>query len=122
MRSSSSAIFQKSQYSPRYYLNIGYYLRAFGDETHPKSWKCGIALRGHDLLGDETDLDELLDLEHPLDDDDRSVRLYVLLKELTPHINRGGTIDGLRAMLAPGSLPSSHLRVNAQVALLSSEG
>jgi hypothetical protein len=108
---------QKSQYGPRYYLNIGYYLRASGSETHRKSWKCDIGLRAETFLDDDSGLDELLDLEHPLDDDDRSASLYLLLNALTPHIKRGATIDGLKAILADGSLPSYYLRVNARAVL-----
>ena len=46
-------------------------------------------------------LAELLDLDQPIEADERSLRLYALLHAgLTPHIKRGTTIDGLKDMLA----------------------
>ena len=114
---------QKSQYAPSYYLNVGFYLRAFGNETHPKSHECDIVLRGETILGEESEITQLLDLQQSIEDDDRSVRVYTLLVEsLTPFITRGATVAGLREMVADGSLPDYMLGANAQTALLPDEG
>jgi hypothetical protein len=108
---------QKSQYSPR--LNVGYYLRSEGPETHPHSHDCHITYRAGKLVGNEQAFDGLLDLEQPLDDETRSIQLYSLLTtELAPRIQRGGTIAGLRAMLADGSITHHYLRGPAQAVLL----
>jgi hypothetical protein len=102
---------QKSQYGPLYYLNVGYYLRSEGPETHPKSHKCHITYRAGALIGQEQAFDGLLDLEHPLDDETRSIQLYSLLTtELAPRVQRGSTIAGLRAMLADGSMTHHYLK------------
>jgi hypothetical protein len=110
---------QKSQYSPLYYLNVGYYLRSKGPETHPKSHQCHIAYRAGQLIGRERAFDELLDLRHPLDDETRVIQLYSLLTtELAPRIQRGSTIAGLRTMLADGSMTHHYLKGPAQEVLL----
>jgi hypothetical protein len=110
---------QKSQYSALYYINVGYYLRSEGPEAHPKSHVCHITYRAGELIGRERAFDGLLDLEHPLDDETRSIELYRLLtKELGPRIRRGSTIAGLRAMLADGSMSHHYLKGPAQAVLL----
>jgi hypothetical protein len=110
---------QKSQYGLRYYLNVGFYLGSKGPETHPKSHECHITYRAGPLIGRERAFDELLDLEHPLDDETRVIQLYSLLtKELTPRIQRGSTIAGLRGMLADGSITHHYLKGPAQEVLL----
>ena len=109
---------QKSQWSRAYYLNVGVYLRSLGDELHPAAEDCHLSLRGGDLLGHETDLSELLDLEKPIERGDRSLRLYMLLHEsLEPAIKRADTVAGVRAMLADGSLPDYKLTIAARKAL-----
>jgi hypothetical protein len=110
---------QKSQYSPLYYLNVGYYLRSEGPETHPKSHTCHITYRAGELIGRERAFDELLDLENRIDDETRSIQLYSPLNtELAPRIHCGSTIAGLRAMLADGSITHHYLRGPAQAVLL----
>jgi hypothetical protein len=102
---------QKSQYSPRYYLNVGYYLRSKGAESHPKSHQCHITYRAGELIGRERAFDELLDLEHAVDDEIRISQLHsLLITELAPRIQRGSTIAGLRAMLADGSMTHHYLK------------
>jgi hypothetical protein len=110
---------QKSQYSPRYYLNVGYYLRSKGPETHPKSHQCHITYRAGELIGRERAFDELLDLEHAVDDETRIIQLHsLLITELAPRIHCGSTVAGLRAMLADGSMTHHYLKAAAQEVLL----
>jgi hypothetical protein len=110
---------QKSQYSPRYYLNVGYYLRGQGAESHPKGHQCHITYRAGQLIGRERAFDELLDPEHAIDDETRVIQLYSLLvTELAPRIHRGSTVAGLRAMLADGSMTRHYLKGPAQDVLL----
>ena len=109
---------QKSQWTRAYYLNVGFYFRSFGNELHTAAESCHISLRGEDLLGHESDLRELLDLEQPIEDGDRSLRLYMLLHEsLEPAIKQADTVAGVRAMLADGSLPDYKLTIAARTAL-----
>ena len=112
---------QKSQYGPLFYLNVGYYLRSEGSKTHPKSHQCHITYRAGQLIGRERAFNELLDLEHPLDDEMRTTQLYSLLTtELAPRIHRGSTIAGLRAMLADRSMTHHYLKGPAKAVLLAS--
>lgn len=114
---------QKSQYGPVYYLNVGFYLRAYGEEAYPKSHVCDIVVRAGQFLGEETNLDELLDLESGIPDEERIVVLYAVLSErLGPPMKTGASIAGLRAMLADGTLPDYMLNRNAQEALRSDTG
>jgi hypothetical protein len=67
----------------------------------------------------ERAFDELLDLEHAVDDETRIVQLHsLLITELAPRIQRGSTIAGLRAMLADGSMTHHYLKAAAQEVLL----
>jgi hypothetical protein len=97
---------QRSQYGPQYYLNQGYWIRALGEERFPKEWKCHVRVRVTDLLRDETSrLEELLDLEHDIPDEERTMELAELLgQKLVPLIERGSSLVGLREMLENGTL------------------
>ena len=88
-----------------------------------RSHTCDIILRGETILGEASGITQLLDLQPPIEDNDRSTRLYALLVDrLTPFITRGATIAGLRVMVADGSLPDYMLGANAQAALLPGAG
>jgi hypothetical protein len=97
---------QKSQYGPRYYFNQGFFLRQLDEELYPKPNKCHVQLRLDGLIpAAEERIAELFDLEREMSDDQRMRELRVLLdEELLPVIERGSTVDGLRSMLADGSL------------------
>jgi len=112
---------QKSQYGPRYYFNQGFWLRELGDERYPKPNKCHVQARLEGLLpAAEERINELLDLECEMSDEQRIHELRALLDdELLPLIERGSTIDGLRAMLADGTLRRAGIRGPAQPVLAS---
>jgi hypothetical protein len=75
---------QKSQYGPKYYVNVAFWLRAAGDEPFPKTWKSHI--RMHALLTAAT----------------------------VPFVERGSSLDGLRSMVDDGTLKGWLLTVHAQ--------
>jgi hypothetical protein len=62
-----------------------------------------------------TRLDQLLDLEHAVDDDERSSELlHILNGVLLPVLKRGGTLTGLRHMAARTPLSSALMTGDAQ--------
>jgi hypothetical protein len=107
---------QKSQYGPKYYVNVAFWLRAVGDERFPKTWKSHIAGRITDLPGVERGRVEcLLDLECAVRDEQRVDELSALLATaVIPFIERGASLAGLRSMIDDGTLNAWLLRVEAQ--------
>jgi len=107
---------QKSQYGPRYFFNQGFWLCELDDERYPKPNRLHVQARLEGLLpAAEERIGELLDLTFEMDDDERSRELRALLdRELLPLIERGCTIDGLRSMLADGTLRRAGIRGPAQ--------
>jgi hypothetical protein len=107
---------QKSQYGPQYYLNVGFWLRELGDERHPKLTDWHISARIEDLVPEvEERIGQLLDLEHPMPDDERSTELVALLNDrLLPLLERGSTVAGLRSMRADETFIAAVIRVPAQ--------
>lgn len=103
---------QKSQYGPSYYFNQSFWLREIADEKFPKAHKAHIVARLDDLLPDqEQRVTELLDLEHPMPDDERERQLVALLNErLLPLIERGDSIKGLRFMVDDGTFAGAGIR------------
>ena len=110
---------QKSQYGPQYYFNQGFWLRALGDELHPKGSRCHISLRLETLVPDDRHRPaRLLDLEYEVADEQRIEELVALLNDrMLPVIERGSSLAGLRAMVDDGTLASAAIRGSAQQAL-----
>jgi hypothetical protein len=107
---------QKSQYGPQYYVNVAFWLRAFGDVRYPKSWKSHIRVRLEALPGVE--LEEvgcLLDLDCNTPDKQRVDELGgLLVASVIPLIRRGASLDGLRSMIGDGTLKAAAIRGPAQ--------
>jgi hypothetical protein len=110
---------QKSQYGPRYYVNQGFWLRELDDERYPKPNKLHVQMRLEGLLpAAEERINELLDLECEMSDEQRVSELRALFdEELLPLIERASTVDGLRSMLADGTLRRAGIRGPAQKVL-----
>ncbi len=110
---------QKSQYGPSYYFNQAFWLRQLGDERYPKVNKCHVQSRLEGLLPDaERRIHELLDLEHPMSEEDRINEFVSLLeRELLPVIEQGSSIGGLQAMLQAGKLARAGITGPAQPVL-----
>jgi hypothetical protein len=107
---------QKSQYGASYYVNLGFWLRALGEERYPKGARCHIAVRLENLAPDERQgITRLLDLDHEMPDEQRIDELIALFKErLLPVIEQGSTLAGLRVMIDDGTLSSAAIRGPAQ--------
>lgn len=54
---------QKSNYGPRYFVNVAVWLRALGEAQFPKEWHCHIRTRLTDLVPNPKRVDKLLDVE-----------------------------------------------------------
>jgi hypothetical protein len=92
---------QRSSWSPLYYLNVGLWLLALGDNDHPKEHQCHVRARLEDLLpGKAPDIECLLDLENTLDELERAQRLEAVLRlHLIPLLDR---VQSVRDLKGPG--------------------
>ena len=114
---------QKSQYGPRYYLNQGFWFDALGSNRHPHGAQSHVSIRLEVVAQDRRkEIEELLNLEESIPDDQREERILALLEErLEPILQRGTSVDGIRAMLADGTLKGAAIRGSA-LDLLSDTG
>ena len=119
-RSSESVItvfnLQKSQYSRKYYINVGFWLLGAAAAQFPKVHTCHVNARLDELLPDETkEIEALLDLEYPIGDDLRAERLRALLDaRLKPLLDQGGSIDGLKDLNQAGAFRAAGVMGVAQ--------
>ena len=105
---------QKSEYGPQYYFNQAFWLLCVGDTDYPLERLCHVRFRLGALTGDRKSIDDLLDLEVEMDDEERAERIKeVLSRYLLPVIERGGTVEGLRAMVEDGTLDESLIHRDA---------
>lgn len=88
---------QKSQYGDQYYVNLGLWLLALGEETSPRPSKCHVTTRLCEFGEDEDRMRALLDLRTPISDSDRAAELGAALRAVLPALRDAATLDGLRA-------------------------
>jgi len=89
---------QKSQYAPRYYVNVALWLLAAGPTDAPKPTHCHVQTRLEGLVPPATHerLTALLDLDTPVEDQVRRDDLLSLLREqLLPIMEAASTIETL---------------------------
>lgn len=110
---------QKSQYGSSFYINQGFCLVPLDCGRYPKINQTHIQARLEDLLPDrEGRISELLDLEFELPDADRIEELVALLTgELLPLIEKGSSVDGLRALMQQGVFAGAGITGPAQTFL-----
>ena len=108
---------QKSQYSLSYYVNVGFWIKALGEERFPKEHKCHVRVRLGDLVPDRTEeVTALLDLVHEFPG--RIERLHDLLEGQTKlFLDRASSLDGLRLLRREGRLTEAFI-LSPAVALL----
>jgi hypothetical protein len=96
---------QKSQYGPKYYVNVAFWLRALGEERFPKTSNAHLWVRLGALPGVERETAEcLLNLECDVPEEQRVDGLSALLAtSVVPLIDRGSSLDGLRSMVDDGT-------------------
>jgi len=89
---------QKSQYGPRYYLNVGLWFLGVGPATNPKPSHCHVQSRLESLVpaADRQHLEDLLDLDFAVDEQERRAELLaVLTSQLEPLLEAGMSDSGL---------------------------
>ena|SRR2546430_17331722 len=103
---------QKSQYGPRYYVNVGWWLRALGDVTFPKENQWHIGIRLDSLAANRADeINELMNLDSPIAVAERTQRLGELLEsELRPLLDGTASVESLRALRREGRLKSAAVK------------
>lgn len=106
---------QKSQWSPQYYLNFGFWLRSLGEELFPRTERCHINGRVNRVVPSGGGLVELLDLASDIEDAQRSDALVrVLVGELVPFVDGTRTEHGLRSHFKAGRFESCGVHVRAR--------
>lgn len=108
---------QKSQYGPSYYVNVGFNFTILDADPHPHPEGCHLTVRIGEFVSDaeEVELRELLDLEAPIANSARESRLLdIFTRRLEPVVRRATSVDGLRAMVADGTLPDYMLTLKAR--------
>ncbi len=90
---------QKSQYSHLYFLNVALWLLPIADAQFPKEPTCHVRSRLTRLFPNaEEEVNELLDLDAPLDDPVRCAGLRsIFSSRLLPLLDQCSTIVGLRS-------------------------
>lgn len=89
---------QKSQYSPRYYLNVGLWFLGVGPVINPKPSHCHVQSRLEILVptADRQHLEDLFDLDQAFNDEERRTGLLaVLTSQLEPLLEAGMSASGL---------------------------
>src|SRR5438309_7775611 len=89
---------QKSQYAPKYYLNIAFWLMELGSERFPKENAAHVRIRLDRLLPDAADeITKLLDLDSGMADPKREEGLRAILNSrLRPILDGTTTVEDLR--------------------------
>jgi hypothetical protein len=90
---------QKSQYGPKYFVNVALWLLAVESAEYPKEHKCHVRIRLTQLLrGQEPNISRLLDLDQPFSDPNRANQLVEIFNDsLLPILEGSDTIEGLRS-------------------------
>ena len=89
---------QKSQYGPRYYVNVALWFLGIEASASPKPSHCHVQTRLESLVEDEERLrvEELLDLEVDVGDDQRRCGLLAVFgTQLGPILDASQTLVGL---------------------------
>jgi hypothetical protein len=104
---------QRSQYGRRYYVNLAFWLTAFGEERFPKEHKCQIRIRLDEVEPDKkAEIERLLDLEEPLPGRRDALR-QIFDSALMPFLDAGGTLAGLRQLYRDGRLIRAYISSRA---------
>ncbi|WP_444945628.1 DUF4304 domain-containing protein [Microbulbifer sp. VTAC004] len=102
---------QGSQFSKRFYLNLGVYISEIGDKSHPAVYDCHIRIR-LDELHSANKVNELLNYEHVALGSPERNELATILKEYgIPWLNQCSCFDGAKAeYVLPNRVMTKHQR------------
>ncbi len=88
---------QGSQWGPSFYINLGVYFRALGDDDKPTEYHCHVRTRLCELVPDRDRLNSLLDFGQTVLDDVRARELEALVANHgLPWLDIVATIQGAR--------------------------
>ncbi|MEW6684564.1 MAG: DUF4304 domain-containing protein [Nitrospirota bacterium] len=88
---------QGSQWGPSFYINLGVYFRALGDNDHPTEYHCHVRTRLSELVPDRLRLNALVDFENPMDDGVRAREIETLIANHgLPWLDSVSTVAGAR--------------------------
>ncbi|MEO3867166.1 DUF4304 domain-containing protein [Rheinheimera fenheensis] len=102
---------QGSQFSKRFYLNLGVYITSLGEKSQPTEYDCHIRIR-LDALHSANEVNELLNYENmALGNSERS-KLAIILKEHgIPWLNQCSCFEGAKAeYVLPNRVMTKHQR------------
>lgn len=87
---------QGSQWSKRFYLNLGVYIKALGDKEWPAEYDCHVRVR-LSSIADSALVNELLNYEEVLKEKEREIISEIVVKEGIPWLERCSSIEGAKA-------------------------
>jgi hypothetical protein len=107
---------QRSNYSPRYFVNVGLWVKALGHSRYPPEESCHVRTRLTQLTTTEPrKVESLLDLDEQVDDKHRGDALLgILQKELLPILDRTAKISALVGPAGRSLLDRSVVRAEAR--------
>ena len=106
---------QRSQFSPRYYVNLGFWLLGLGDNEFPKEFECHVRIRLDAFLRERGDaLTGLLDLDAPVPESERRAQLHaILMTSIQAVLAEGVVLSGLRHLHMKGRVRGEAIRGTA---------
>lgn len=108
---------QKSNYSPRYYINFGLWFLGIGPASDPRPTHCHLQARLESLVSedDRPRLETLLDLDESMRDESRHDALLSALEDwLMPFIEAGSSLSNLTTPNGQRLLKKSLLNEDGQ--------
>lgn len=93
---------QRSNYSPRYFINVALWLSVFGPEPYPKEHVCHIRTRLERLFDDAAQLEAALDLDRTVEDGQRVSTISAALAVADDLLSACSSQDGCR--VSPGNV------------------
>jgi hypothetical protein len=87
---------QGSQWSKRFYLNLGVYIKELGDKEWPAEYDCHVRVRLSSIT-ESTLVNDLLNYEEDLEGKKREEISEIVVKEGIPWLDRCSSIEGARA-------------------------
>jgi hypothetical protein len=93
---------QRSNYSPRYYINVALWLSSLGSEPYPKEHACHVRTRLERLLDDAEQLEAALDLDQTMEGGQRVGIISAALAVADGLLSACSSLDGCRT--SPGNV------------------
>jgi len=91
---------QGSQWSTSFYLNLGIYIRALGDESTPTEYKCHIRQRIDGIVPDRAEAFRLLDFNEAIDPIEREKGIKEIVSDYgLKWLKEKSSIEGLKQYL-----------------------